>query len=357
MSNDLYSLRKGLSIFGVHPDELITRGIHQKELPPFARSESDRRQLKSWTTNELPLLGEKVGFLKKGKKSIAVAVFVTKGGVLKSTLTLNIARLAALHNIRTCVVGLDMQGDITNALSDSNLCDEDGSLADALKKMNSLVGLPDVFAGRVSLVDVIRDTDIPTLKFIPETPELVALDQNLVHRNRREYWLKEQVIEPLKENFDLVLMDCSPNWNRLITNSLVACDSLISPLECKINNFRNLQMFRALIGEFRNDMRSSFKHIYVPTRIVPSRRLSQEIYTWYRQNLENCVSSGIRESLQGEESIALKISLPEYSPSSLVADEMRLLLQEIWQEMVNVRLDLISNRDKNEKASSAEGHL
>src|SRR5690606_12510070 len=152
---------------------------------------------------------------------------------------------------RTCVVGLDMQGDITSALGADELLDEntenETSLEDAVAKVDSLRGLADVFAGDTKLEDVILATDLPTLFYIPETPELVALDQSLIHRNRREYWLREFVVEPLKKNFDLVLLDCSPNWNRLITNALVACDVLISPLECKINNFRNFKIFQGLL--------------------------------------------------------------------------------------------------------------
>jgi chromosome partitioning protein len=332
MSNGLFQFKRALQVFGCEPEMLATRGISPTSLPPFARSVADNRQLKSWSLSELPLVGQKVGFMKKPKTPIAIAVFVTKGGVLKSSLTLNLARLAALHGLRTCVVGLDMQGDITEALSAETREDstDDESLEEALAKMNRLRGLADVFSGEATLDDVIQATDVPNLSLIPETPELVALDQSLVVRNRREYWLRDQVVIPLKERFDLVLMDCSPNWNRLITNALVAADALVSPVECKINNFRNLKTFRALIAEFKNEMGTNFKHVYVATRLSPARKLSREIYDWYRSNLPACTETAIRESVQGEEAMALKISIPEYAPISAAADEMRTLIEEIW---------------------------
>lgn len=330
MSTGLFSLRKALHVYGCTQEELQCRGVHESSLPAFARSLSDNRSLKSWSLQELPFVGEKVGFLKKPKKPLSVSVFVTKGGVLKSTLTLNFARLAALHNIKTCVIGLDMQGDITTALSQDENPTDDLSLEEAIEHTNSLQGISDVFTGAADLDDVIRETEIPTLSFIPETPELVALDQSLVNRNRREYWLLDHVVEPLKERFDLILMDCSPNWNRLITNSLVASDALVSPVECKINNFRNLQMFRALIEEFKSDMRVDFAQVFVPTRLAPGRKLSQEIFSWYQDNLTHCTRSAIRESVQGEESVALKVSVPEYAPTNVTSEEMRELIREVW---------------------------
>lgn len=324
-----YPLRRAYSIFGADPTSA-----------DFSDAANTRRGRKSLEIEELVQLGEKVGFFQKPAAPLAVSIFVTKGGVLKTTLTLNLARMAALQGLRVCVVGLDMQGDITQTLG-SEGPDENQSLEEALRTLNSLKGLSDLFIGQATLDEIIVSTEIPTLSFIPETPELVALDQSLLSRNRREYWLLENVIQPLKQRFDLILMDCSPNWNRLINNALVASDVLLSPIESKINNFRNLRTFRALISEFKRDMRLEFKHTFVPTRVVATRRLSREIFQWYRANLDEpsaltpnrCTVRSIRESLHGEEATAMRVSIPEYSATSAPASEMRLLLAEIGQTL------------------------
>lgn len=312
----MYSLKKSFSIFGADASD-STEVIQSMGLTK-----------KSFETSDLSLIGSHFGFFQKPEQPIAASIFVTKGGVLKTSLTLNLARTAALHGLKVCVVGLDMQGDITQALGNEGP-DENESLEEALRTLNSLRGLSDLFVGQSKLDDIIVETEVPGLSFIPETPELVALDQSLLTRNRREYWLLENVVTPLKQRFDLILMDCSPNWNRLINNALVASDVLLSPVECKINNFRNLRTFRALIGEFRRDMRLDFKHVFIPTRVVGSRRLSREIFDWYRQNLEGCTGYSIRESVHGEEATALRLSIAEHSPTSAPAAEMRLLLAEV----------------------------
>lgn len=334
-----YPVKKAFSVFGADPLD------HHASIATTS-SGSKRSVRKSLTLEDLSKLGENIGILEKPEKPIAASVFVTKGGVLKTTLTLNLARLAALHGLRVCVVGLDMQGDITQALG-SEGPDENESLEEALKTLNSMKGLADLFLGQASLREILMPTEIANLFFIPETPELVALDQSLLSRNRREYWLKENVIDPLKNEFDLVLMDCSPNWNRLINNALVASDVLLSPIESKINNFRNLRTFRALITEFRREMRLQFKHVFIPTRVVASRRLSREIFQWYRENLSasqsasdtTCTERYIRESLHGEEAMALRLSIPEHAPQSAPAAEIRLLLAEIGEALGIARND------------------
>lgn len=317
-----FNLKKALAVFG------LEQIAEHEVLPEFSRG-ADGRKMKSWLAGDLHGVGAKHGFLPKLHAPVAASIFVTKGGVLKSSLTLNIARMAALHGVRTVVVGLDMQGDVSTALGETT--PEDQSLEEALEQMSQTKGLAQLYTGDASLDQVLKSTDLPNLFYIPETPELVALDQSLMNRNRREYWLRDQVVTPLKREFDLVLMDCSPNWNRLITNALVASDVLISPLECKINNFRNLTTFRALIQEFSEDMQTTFKHVYVPTRFTPTRKLSREIQAWYAANLANCTTAAVRESIQGEESTAMRVSIAEFAPTSVAANEMRALLGEIWQ--------------------------
>ena len=340
MSQGLFNHKKALSIFGLTaeqlPELLAARDLTEADLPAFARSGG--RTLKSWSAQDLPALGKKIGFMSNLDRSLAISVFVTKGGVLKSSLTLNLARMAALHGMRVCVVGLDMQGDITANLNldetSESSSDHVNEFSQAIAKIDATRGLANLYSGECSLESLILPTDLPTLFYIPETPELVAMEQSLVHRNRREYWLTEKVVKPLKQSFDLILMDCSPNWNRLITNALVACDILVTPLECKINNFRNFRAFSALLSEFREDLQTHFQQIYVPTRLASGRKLSQEIYQWYREELEECIAGAVRESLQGEEAVALKVSLPEHAPGSAAGAEMIEVLRELWLKVL-----------------------
>lgn len=334
MGLDHISSKKVLEIFGgAHLKSDLQQYISDNVISSPQKFRSGAIYKKGWNLKEISRIGEKIGFFKKFSGPIAIAVFTTKGGVLKSTLALNIARIAAIHNLKTCVVGLDIQGDVTRALGYEKDLDNCDDLNEVIDKLNQTKGLADLFNEQERLENIILSMDIPNLFLIPETPELVALNDSLSNINRREFWLKEKVIDLLKGHFDLIVMDCSPNWNKLTTNALVACDALLSPLECKINNFRNFRLFRHFLKEFKDDMRLGFENIFIPTRYSANKKLSQEIHDWYQNNVDGCTKFGIRESVLSEEATALNKSLIEYMPNHANAHEMRGLLQEIHQRL------------------------
>jgi chromosome partitioning protein len=336
-----YSIKKVMNLFATDLNRnTLIKAEEAGNIPSPARQQTGSIQRRVWRTEDLPPIGELYGFLKKPARPSVITVFNMKGGVLKTTLSLNLARLTALHNIKTCVIGLDLQGDISTALGFNSDIEDSGNLEEAVERVQKTPGLFSWVSQKpkVSLDRLLLDTDIPTLKFIPETPELVQLDQAVNLMNNRDFWLKEQIIEPLQKRFDLIILDCSPNWNRLVTNALVACDLLVSPLECKINNFRNYSVFAPFIAEFKKafprDSALKFQHVYLPTRFTPTRKLSSEIRSWYLGNVAGCLHGVIRESASGEDATAMQLSLPEFAPTSLAADEMRGVITEIWGRLL-----------------------
>jgi len=341
------SSKKVAEIFGADLDKLDIAQLEKKgELPPLEKFRSGAIFSKGWKHRDLHLIGEKIGFLKKFSAPVALSVFTTKGGVLKSTLALNFARIGALHGLKTCVVGLDIQGDVTTALGFENDLEDSKDLYQIIDKLEKTKGLADFFNSQVRLKDIIAPTDLANLFLIPETPELVALNDSLSNINRREFWLKEKVIDPLKEYFDLVIMDCSPNWNKLTTNALVACDALISPLECKINNFRNFRVFSHFLKEFKTEMKLNFENIFIPTKYSQNKKLSSDIKKWYQENVIGCTRTVVKESVVGEESTAMNLSVIEHAPKKDSAIEMRALLNEVQQR---VGAHLLSNPAQIEK--------
>lgn len=350
------TVKKVLSIFGSDINAKSLVHAAEKGLVPSARrSQTAKNGRRIWEMSDLPGIGERYGFLKKIKSPTVVTIFTTKGGVLKTTLAMNLARLAALHNNRVCIIGLDMQCDITHGLGFQADLDESESLEEAIEKISSVVGLEDFASGDANLDDIILDTDIPTLKFIPETPGLVSLEREISTKTLRDTWLREHVIKRLKEQFDLIVIDCSPNWNLLISNAIMAADILISPLECKINNFRNYTAFKTYLDSFREVTKHDFKHIFVPTKLSTSRKLSGDIRSWYMSNVPGCTQWSIRECVQGEEANALHLSVVEFAPKTVAAEEMRELMKEIW----NVISSLSNGKgtakaDKKSKAPSSK---
>lgn len=308
--------------------ELEEKGI----LPAASRMKAGALWRKGWSREHWPIIGKELGFLPRPNTPKTIAVFTTKGGVLKTTLALNIARTAALHGQRVCVVGLDIQGDITNALGFQSELDEASDLREVMERVQRTRGLMDVFHSKARLSEVIVPVD-HNLALIPETPELAHLNDALGNVHRREFWLQEKIVNPLKEHFDLIVLDCSPNWNKLTTNALVAADLLVSPLECKINNFRNFKVFDQFLRDFVQDMRMDLKTIFIPTRFSKQRKLSLDILDWYQKNVRGCTPFGIRDCVLGEEAVALNRSFLEVDPGHAAAIEMKAVLSQIFSRL------------------------
>jgi len=290
---------------------------------------------------------EKYGMFGSFTKSKSLTFFTTKGGVLKTTLAFNFARLAALSGIKTIVVGLDMQCDITNCISGDGE-DSTQDLETALEKMERGKDLYSYFNRQAHLDEIVHATDLECLYYIPESPNLTLLNDAISLINRREFWLKDKVLNPLYEQFDLVIFDCSPNWNRLTTNALCCSDLLVSPVECKVNNFKNIDVFKELIEKIKEDLFLRFDVAFVPTRFSANKKLSVEILKWYQENLVGCLSGKIRESIESEEAVALQKSIVEYQPSSNVSRDILYITHQICNtlcgnENPDFRSDLTSN--------------
>ena len=311
--NQLRQLAKQLSSDSVGIDDLEAFFSQYSSLKP---------------EEKLSLAWKKFGLFNQGIEKNVVTFFTTKGGVLKTTLAYNFARLAALSGVRTLVIGLDMQCDITNCMS-SVVDDMDQSLSSALEKVSRRNGLTQFFNRQCGLSDIVQKTDLKLLDYVPESPDLTLLNDSISLINRREFWLKEKVINPLLELYDLVILDCSPNWNRLTTNALCASNLLISPVECKINNFKNIEVYQELINQLQEDMSLDLKTCYVPTRFCSNKKLSREILDWYQNNLDGCLQGSVRESIESEEAVALQKSVIEYRPSSKVAADMMEIIKQI----------------------------
>lgn len=338
MDQQIYTSQKLAHLFS-HPerDHAQTKSLLQTledrgEIPASDRRRSGALFRKVWSSDQLTSIGRQVGFLSKPSSPKSLTVFTTKGGVLKTTLALNIARMAALHGLKVCVLGLDIQGDVTNALGyEADVDEETANLDEVLHRLQQTKGLTDFFQSRAQLEDLIHPTDLENLYLIPETPELVQLNDALGNIHRREFWLKEKVVDRLKQRFDLVIMDCSPNWNKLTTNALVASDLLVSPLECKINNFRNFKVFQQFLTEFTQDMHLDLETVFVPTRYSRQRKLSMDILQWYQKYVTGCTNFGIRDCVLGEEAVALNLSFAEHDPTHAASQEMKGVLMAVFE--------------------------
>lgn len=147
-----------------------------------------------------------------------IAIVNQKGGVGKTTTTVNLSAALAMRGRKVLVVDIDPQGNATSGLG--------------VDKHGLEANLYDVFANVFRLSSVIVGTELPSLWVAPSNADLVGAEVELGSRKGRELILRGE-IDRLRDSFDYVVIDCPPSLGLLTVNALVAADTLLVPLQCE----------------------------------------------------------------------------------------------------------------------------
>ena len=143
------------------------------------------------------------------------AIANQKGGVGKTTTAVNVAACIAAAGYETLMVDVDPQGNATVGLGVSR---EDG------------IGLYDVLSGDVAARDAVKPTGVEHLSVLMSTPDLAGATMELPRLPGSETRLRE-AIEPLRDDYEFILLDCPPSLGPLTVNALVAAERVIVPVQ------------------------------------------------------------------------------------------------------------------------------
>lgn len=194
-----------------------------------------------------------------------VAVVNQKGGVGKTTTSVNVAASIAAAERRTLLVDLDPQGNASSGVGVSPRTVE-RSVYDAL-------------IGRATLREVMQPTELAALMLAPSKQDLVAVDVELVDDPDRAYKLRRALDELLREEaFEYVFIDCPPSLGILTVNALAAADRVLVPMQCEYYALEGLTSLMATIDRVRGGMNARLElEGIVLTMFDPRNNLAHQV--------------------------------------------------------------------------------
>jgi chromosome partitioning protein len=147
-----------------------------------------------------------------------IAIANQKGGVGKTTTTINLAASLAALEFRTLIIDADPQANATSGLG-FNPKEVENSIYECM-------------VDNIRPRDIIIETNFPNLDLLPSHIDLVGAEIEMINLPKREEKMKES-LKDVKDMYDFIIIDCSPSLGLIVINSLTAADSVIVPVQCE----------------------------------------------------------------------------------------------------------------------------
>lgn len=248
-----------------------------------------------------------------------VAVVNQKGGVGKTTTTINLGAALAEVGCRVLIVDLDPQGNASTGL---------GILAEKREITSYELLLDDI---KVS--EAIQKTQQKGLFIIPATTDLSSADIDLISTEKRSYLLHDALRQPELDEFDLdfVLIDCPPSLNLLTVNAMVAAHSILIPLQSEFFALEGLSQLMLTLREVRQTANQNLRIEGVVLTMFDARNnLSQQVEVDARENLGDIVfKTKIPRNVRLSEAPSFALPVLEYDTASKGAKAYRDLAEEL----------------------------
>lgn len=253
------------------------------------------------------------------KQPQIIAIANQKGGVGKTTTAINLAAGIAELGGKVLLVDLDPQGNASTGL---------GIRAEQRKFTTY-----DLIIDEAPLRDVIIETAIPNLSICPANSDLSSADMELVSNEKRSYLLHDALRQPAIDSyaFDFILIDCPPSLSLLTVNALVACHSVLVPLQSEFFALEGLSQLMLTIREIRQTANPKLRIEGVLLTMYDGRNnLSQLVEADARQNLGELVfKTMIPRNVRVSEAPSYALPVLSYDPQSKGTEAYRALASEL----------------------------
>ncbi len=245
-----------------------------------------------------------------------IALANQKGGVGKTTSTINLSAALGIKNKKVLLIDLDPQGNATSGVGvDKDECE------------NSIY---DVLINDVDIKDTIIKTECKNLSLCPSNIQLAGAEIEMVDIENREHILKK-ALNKIKNEYDFILIDCPPSLGLLTLNAFVAVDTILIPIQCEYYALEGLSQLIKTIKEIKKSLNKDLDLEGVLLTMFDSRtnlsvQVAEEVKKYYPDKIYKSV---IPRNVRLSEAPSYGMSIFEYDKHSKGADSYLSLAKEV----------------------------